>query len=526
MTTQPGFYPDPSDATQERWWDGAQWTANTRPAGAAAAAPAAPVEPSIVPEPTPAAPPQGQPTEVFPAAVSAETVAPPQALPPAQMATPGYGYPMPDETSENKGLSKGLIGGIAAAFLAVIAVVVLFVTGVLGGSGVSAEETERLEREIIGSWTYRNNPWFTFEEDGTGIAGGDAMTWSISGDTLTLRSVSGNFSWLGLGGGQGARLDTRVEIDGDEMTHVWQGRGEGTHVYRRVIVIPPEPCEWVTGIYADDPNCVEPQAEMCQWDGSLYADDPNCVEPQAEGEGRRQFYGLSLYMPDSDFTPFLDGAYMNVDGPVGVSDVAVTYIPTDAGWTVPELREILEYFFYDYSENCVEVDIVGATLALWCYETESLFGDLDIDLSIFEDLDLETDMIAGYLSVIGYDSLTALRIHGVPSAVLALMGTAEAVPDFRYGDPIRPADNGGQAAPAGDLAENLVGAWNWDTTGDTWWTFYADGTFQPRTGSAGTWTLQGTTVTTTTGHTFTDVTVDGDNMSLRWMGVQYHYTRN
>jgi Protein of unknown function (DUF2510) len=30
----PGWYPDPGGATQERWWDGAAWSAETRPTSA------------------------------------------------------------------------------------------------------------------------------------------------------------------------------------------------------------------------------------------------------------------------------------------------------------------------------------------------------------------------------------------------------------------------------------------------------------------------------------------------------------
>ncbi|GAA4926874.1 DUF2510 domain-containing protein [Streptomyces coeruleoprunus] len=35
MTTPPGWYPDPSAPTVERWWDGTTWTAHTRPAAGA-----------------------------------------------------------------------------------------------------------------------------------------------------------------------------------------------------------------------------------------------------------------------------------------------------------------------------------------------------------------------------------------------------------------------------------------------------------------------------------------------------------
>jgi hypothetical protein len=36
--TPPDWYPDPADATQERWWTGQEWTADVRPSRAAAAA--------------------------------------------------------------------------------------------------------------------------------------------------------------------------------------------------------------------------------------------------------------------------------------------------------------------------------------------------------------------------------------------------------------------------------------------------------------------------------------------------------
>ncbi len=45
-----GWYPDPQDATQQRYWDGNAWTGHTAPSGAAAAgAPAAPG--SVAPAP-------------------------------------------------------------------------------------------------------------------------------------------------------------------------------------------------------------------------------------------------------------------------------------------------------------------------------------------------------------------------------------------------------------------------------------------------------------------------------------------
>ncbi|MFT6943108.1 MAG: hypothetical protein ACJA2F_001307 [Nitriliruptoraceae bacterium] len=41
-TPQAGWYPDPNDATQQRYWDGTAWTEHTAAGVAQAAAPAAP----------------------------------------------------------------------------------------------------------------------------------------------------------------------------------------------------------------------------------------------------------------------------------------------------------------------------------------------------------------------------------------------------------------------------------------------------------------------------------------------------
>ena len=48
MTTPAGWYPDPTDSTRNRWWDGMQWTENYAPA-APQAAPTAPAAPSAAP---------------------------------------------------------------------------------------------------------------------------------------------------------------------------------------------------------------------------------------------------------------------------------------------------------------------------------------------------------------------------------------------------------------------------------------------------------------------------------------------
>ncbi len=45
MTTPPGWYPDPGAPGTERWWDGATWSAHTRPAAGQAFGPPQPVTP-------------------------------------------------------------------------------------------------------------------------------------------------------------------------------------------------------------------------------------------------------------------------------------------------------------------------------------------------------------------------------------------------------------------------------------------------------------------------------------------------
>ncbi|MDN5564163.1 MAG: DUF2510 domain-containing protein, partial [Luteococcus sp.] len=78
------WYPDPADATRERYWDGERWTHNTRPAQVAPMAPAPPADPwAAAPTQAPVAMPQ-------------------QRMPQQQMPQQGYGpyqgaAPMPGQ---------------------------------------------------------------------------------------------------------------------------------------------------------------------------------------------------------------------------------------------------------------------------------------------------------------------------------------------------------------------------------------------------------------------------------------------
>lgn len=93
MSAQAGWYPDPSDPAQQRWWDGAQWTAHARPVPpATAVAPVTPAAPTPVTpsEPTPDERPAPRYGEYAPAAPEA---APPAAASQPGAAHPGSGYP-------------------------------------------------------------------------------------------------------------------------------------------------------------------------------------------------------------------------------------------------------------------------------------------------------------------------------------------------------------------------------------------------------------------------------------------------
>jgi hypothetical protein len=90
-----GWYPDPENATAERWWDGTSWTDHRRPSTVAAAPPAAPpVAPAAEPGADPASDPNG-----FAAPGASLAGSAPAAVPYASpYAAPGYpasGYPAP-----------------------------------------------------------------------------------------------------------------------------------------------------------------------------------------------------------------------------------------------------------------------------------------------------------------------------------------------------------------------------------------------------------------------------------------------
>ena len=51
MSTPAGWYPDPNDASQQRYWDGSQWTEQIQPAQQAPPAPGEPQEPGLPPTP-------------------------------------------------------------------------------------------------------------------------------------------------------------------------------------------------------------------------------------------------------------------------------------------------------------------------------------------------------------------------------------------------------------------------------------------------------------------------------------------
>ncbi|MCL1900373.1 MAG: DUF2510 domain-containing protein [Promicromonosporaceae bacterium] len=250
--TPPGFYPNPDGSPTLRWWDGQAWAQQVQPLPQPPAAQPipAPETPPVPVVQAPAAPPPATPLATPPVDPPQPTPAPapvpladlPQPAAAPYQASPEYAVP-PAVTpaAPKKPASKGLIAGIAGAFLAVAAIVVVLVVFVFGGNddgepdeGTSLAGTQAellLTAQIVGSWAYDGTEWFVFEAGGTGTAGGQAMTWGISGDILTLSSVAGDFTWLT---NAADSLEAQVEIDGDTMTHTWIGHGHGVHVYHRI----------------------------------------------------------------------------------------------------------------------------------------------------------------------------------------------------------------------------------------------------------------------------------------------------
>ena len=77
MSAAAGWYPDPSGAPRQRWWDGAQWTAYERdaPVAPAPAAPSAPpcAAPAYAAQPYAAAPPAAYAATGMPSKVQVDT---------------------------------------------------------------------------------------------------------------------------------------------------------------------------------------------------------------------------------------------------------------------------------------------------------------------------------------------------------------------------------------------------------------------------------------------------------------------
>jgi uncharacterized RDD family membrane protein YckC len=82
-----GWYADPVDPAQERYWDGWQWSRNTRPRESQPP-PAAGGRPTGYAQPAPAGPPGPAPGSGYPGPAPGG-----YALPPGYPVAPGYGYP-------------------------------------------------------------------------------------------------------------------------------------------------------------------------------------------------------------------------------------------------------------------------------------------------------------------------------------------------------------------------------------------------------------------------------------------------
>ncbi|MFI5804073.1 DUF2510 domain-containing protein [Streptomyces sp. NPDC051561] len=109
MTTPPGWYQDPSAPTQERWWDGAAWSAQTRAPGAQQPPPPQQFGPARPTQPQGYGYPQGAPGQP-------QGYGYPQGAPPAPPGAPGSG---------GGGLGGSKLIVLIAAGVVVVAAIVL-----------------------------------------------------------------------------------------------------------------------------------------------------------------------------------------------------------------------------------------------------------------------------------------------------------------------------------------------------------------------------------------------------------------
>lgn len=113
-----GWYPDPEDATAERWWDGAGWTDHRRPSTVAPVAPpvTAPAAPAAAADPNAFAAPGASLAGSAPTPAPGATVSPygAPAVPP--YAAPGYaaGYGAPAYAPAQPANTLAVVGLVIA----------------------------------------------------------------------------------------------------------------------------------------------------------------------------------------------------------------------------------------------------------------------------------------------------------------------------------------------------------------------------------------------------------------------------
>ncbi|MFE9421917.1 DUF2510 domain-containing protein [Kitasatospora sp. NPDC006697] len=159
ISTPPGWYPDPQAAGYERFWDGREWSARSRPLPAVPVPPALPVPPAPGPGPggsvvSDASPAYGHPA--VPEQVMAEQLVAERlraergegtgyGFPPAQPPGPGFGYPAPPAgvpyappppyppaEPKRTGLGVGLLAGALVLVVLVAGVSAVLLRGTAG----------------------------------------------------------------------------------------------------------------------------------------------------------------------------------------------------------------------------------------------------------------------------------------------------------------------------------------------------------------------------------------------------------
>lgn len=217
-TVEPGWYPDPRDASRDRWWDGSGWTDQTRAALRADPGVEQTVRrPVEVAQPRPSAlpPPTGPPI-----------VLPPVAGPPVPgPAAPPPGPAAPPQGTRRSGVPLPVVVGVVAVVVLLAAVVVLAV-GRSGGGDTATAGDGTTTIPTSTSTTATTTPPTTPTTPSTTAAPGPMVQLSPVGATASNERAGANLQCGGYMSYGASQL-----IDGDIDRGWGASRSDGTGQY-------------------------------------------------------------------------------------------------------------------------------------------------------------------------------------------------------------------------------------------------------------------------------------------------------